>query len=75
MNSALLTRLLLVLAVCLPAPLQAFYQWKGEEAELELRGFVRGVGMAANNPNDNVLFEQDEILGGGVFGRLVLDIE
>jgi hypothetical protein len=75
MNSALLTRLLLVFVVCISAPSQAFYQWQGEEAELALRGFARGVGVAANNPNDDVLFEQDDVLGAGVFGRLMLDIE
>jgi hypothetical protein len=75
MNSVLLTRLLLVFSVCLPVTSQAFYQWQGEEVELELRGFARGVGVTANNPNDDFLFEEDEVLGAGVFGRLMLDIE
>lgn len=75
MRSVFLTRLLLVFAVSLPVTSQAFYQWQGEELELELRGFARGVGVAANNPNDDFLFEQDEVLGAGFFGRLMLDIE
>jgi hypothetical protein len=75
MNLALLTRLLLLLAVCLPVTTEAFYQWQGDALALELRGFARGVGVAANNPNDDFLFEQDEVLGAGVFGRLMLDIE
>ena len=58
MRSVFLTRLLLVFAVSLPVTSQAFYQWQGEELELELRGFARGVGVAANNPNDDFLFEQ-----------------
>jgi len=75
MNLGSITRLLLVFTALIPTASQAFYQWHGEEAAVELRGFVRGVGLAANNPNDDFLFEQDEVLGGGVFGRLMLDVE
>jgi len=75
MNTVLLPRLLLVLMICWSATSQAFYQWEGEDSALEVRGFARGVGVAANNPNDDFLFEQDEVLGAGVFGRLMLDIE
>lgn len=65
----------LVSALCLPFDGYAFYQWQSETTELELRGFARVIGLAANNPNDDFLFEQDEVVGGGVFGRLMLDVE
>ncbi len=75
MISVIVTRLSLLFFAWIPMTSQAFYQWQGEEAALELRGFVRGVALAANNANDDVLFEQDEVLGAGVFGRFMLDIE
>ena len=80
MNATLLWHLFcqfLVLVTLCSAPITsyAFYQWQDEGTEIELRGFARGIGLAANNPNDDVLFEDDEIIGGGVFGRLMLDIE
>jgi len=65
----------LLFALCLPFNSNAFYQWQDETTEVELRGFARGIGLAANNPNDDFLFEQDEVLGAGVFGRLMMDIE
>ena len=72
----LLSRCVIIVTMCLlPITSYAFYQWQNEGTELELRGFVRGIGLAANNPNDDFLFEQDEVLGAGVFGRLMLDIE
>ena len=70
------SRFWLFIFVCsIPLSSQAFYQWQGDDSELELRGFFRGVGLAANNHNDGFLFEQDEVIGAGVFGRLMLDIE
>jgi hypothetical protein len=63
--------------LCLPINSDAFYQWQSdsEASAIELRGFARGVGLGANNPNDIFLFEQDEVIGAGFFGRLMLDIE
>jgi len=75
MKLAFLARILSVFVMCLPSLSQAFYQWQDDDTALELRGFVRGVGLAANNANDDLLFEQDEVLGAGIFGRLMLDIE
>lgn len=57
----------------MPITVQAFYQWQGDDAQLELRGLFRGIGIAANNPNDEVLFGHDKILTGGGFGRLMFD--
>ena len=72
----LFSRCIIIVTIFLvPITSYAFYQWQDDETEIELRGFVRGVGLAANIPNDDFLFEQDEVLGAGVFGRLMLDIE
>ena len=67
--------LVLVTLCSTPITSYAFYQWQDDGTEIELRGFARGIGLAANNPNDDVLFKDDEIIGGGAFGRLMLDIE
>ncbi len=65
--------------VCLSAwfssSAQAFYQWQQDDFQGEIRGFVRAVGLAANNPNDVVLYQDDEIYGAGVFGRLLFDMQ
>ena len=74
MNYTFLLRLLLLFAVLLPKTSQAFYEWQDEGLEIELRGFVRGVSLAAKNPSDNILFEHDKVIASGLFGRLMLDI-
>ena len=74
MNYTFLMRLLLLFAVLVPTTSQAFYEWQEEGLEIELRGFVRGIGLAAKNPSDNILFEHDRVLASGLFGRLMLDI-
>ncbi|MDF1589703.1 MAG: hypothetical protein P1P93_11280 [Gammaproteobacteria bacterium] len=61
--------------MCFPSASQAFYQVQNDDVAIELRGLVRAIGIAANNPNDVVLFEHDKILTGGGFGRLMLDIQ
>lgn len=59
----------------LPINSPAFYQWQSDTTAMELRGFARGLALAVNNPNDTFLFEDDEIIGAGFFGRLMWDIE
>ncbi|MFT7414197.1 MAG: hypothetical protein ACI9FO_000855 [Methylophagaceae bacterium] len=54
---------------------QAFYQWQDDDVAVEMRGLVRGFGVAINNPNDSVLFAKDTLLTGAAFGRLMLDID
>lgn len=56
-----------------PLSSEAFYYWQQDEQSIELRGFVRGVALASDNPNDSFLFGKDEVRTGGVFGRLMLD--
>ncbi len=64
-----------MLLLCLPVAAQAFFQWGEGDSTFELRGLVRGIGIAANNPNDAVLFEHDKILTGGGFGRVMFDAQ
>jgi hypothetical protein len=54
---------------------QAFYQWQDDSTSVELRGLVRGFGIAINNPNDSVLYAKDKLVTAGAFGRLMLDIQ
>lgn len=65
----------LLLGLALPLTSHAFLQWQNEDTAVEIRGFARAVGVLANNANDDVLYEKDEILGAGVFGRLMLDAQ
>ncbi len=74
MNYTFMMWLFVLCVVFLPNTSKAFYEWEDEELELELRGFVRGVGLTAKNPSDNILFEHDKVTASGVFGRLMLDI-
>jgi hypothetical protein len=72
----MLTRYMILLIVLLsPSMGQAFYQWQGDSTAVELRGLVRGFGVAINNPNDSVLYAKDKLVTGGAFGRLMLDIQ
>jgi len=68
-------RYLVLLVLLLPLTSQAFYQLENDEMAIELRGLFRGIGIAANNPNDAVLFAHDQILTGGGFGRLMVDAQ
>jgi len=68
-------RFLLGLALLLPLSVQAFYQAQYDEGSLEIRGLVETLGLAANNPNDELLYPDDKILGAALSGRLMLDID
>ena len=67
--------LVAIAGLILSSQAQAFYQWQDDEAYFEARGFFRATGLLANNPNDALLFERDEVEGLGLFGRLMLDYE
>lgn len=71
----MLPRYLIIVLLWFPISGQAFYQWQGDDASLELRGFFSGLGLAANNANDKVLFSDDKLVTGGVAGRLMLDLQ
>jgi len=64
---------LILLLLWFPAISQAFYQWQSDDAALELRGLVSGLGLALNNANDELLFADDQLVTAGVSGRLMLD--
>lgn len=67
--------LYLVFLLWLPTTAQAFYQWQGDDASLELRSLFRGLVIAADNPNDNALFQHDQLISGGAVDRLMLDAQ
>jgi len=69
----MMVRLSLILLLSFPALSQAFYQWQSDDAAIELRGLVSGLGLALNNANDDLLFSDDKLITGGVSGRLMLD--
>jgi hypothetical protein len=64
-----------MLLVCLPQTTQAFYQWQADDKSVELRGLIRGIGIAADNANDERLFAKDKLLSGAGFGRLMFDAQ
>ena len=67
-------KLIALMMLMTPVTSQAFLQWQEDDVGGEARGFVRGVSLLANNPNDPTLFQQDELVGAGVFGRLLVDV-
>lgn len=71
----MLPRFSLCLLVLLPLNALAFFQAEHEETTIEARGLFEAVGLAANNPNDAVLYPDDKILGAAISARLMLDID
>ena len=70
-----LGRFCLALLCLLPLVAEAFYQAEKEEVFIEARGLLQAVGLAANNPNDRLLYPDDKVLGAAVSARLLLDID
>ncbi len=64
---------LLLLTTSWPLNTYAFWQWQDNNKAIEARGFARAIAVLADNANDDILYEKDEIAGAGVFGRLMLD--
>lgn len=64
-----------MLLVTVPLTAQAFYEWQSDGNSIELRGLIRGIGIATNNANDELIFAKDKLLSGGGFGRLMLDAQ
>lgn len=61
--------------VLMPISAQAFYQTEHGDLYIEARGLVEALGLAANNPNDSILYPDDKILGAAISGRFMLDID
>lgn len=68
-------RHILILCCWLGLPLtsHAFYQHEFGQGFVEARALFQGIGLAANNANDALLFDDDKLLGGGVSARLIVD--
>ncbi|GMR04791.1 MAG: hypothetical protein BMS9Abin23_0699 [Thermodesulfobacteriota bacterium] len=57
----------------LPARSFAFYEYKGDENQLELKGFLRLIGGVNLNPDNRAFYERETSTSAGVVGRILLD--
>ncbi|MDX8410773.1 MAG: hypothetical protein R8K46_02720 [Mariprofundaceae bacterium] len=64
-----------LLLVGMPQLSHAFYTWQGDEASMEIRGLIRGFGIALQNPDDPFFFTDRNVSGLAGVGRLILDAE
>jgi len=71
--SVIFTVLIALLLACLPQPASAFYFWQGENGTFEARGMLQGSGIALRNPDAPLYFNQRNVSGLAVAGRLMLD--
>jgi len=75
--------LLLLSVVSLPQTSHSFYAWGDQSSDDagdktnsgELRGLLRGFGIALQNPDSPSLFDQKNIAGAGAVARLMLDAD
>jgi hypothetical protein len=68
----ILAGVVLLLSVCASTPAPAFYEWRGENGRIDLRGFLQAFGAASKNPEDESFFPHDTDAGGAAVGRLLL---
>jgi hypothetical protein len=61
-----------LLSVCASTPAPAFYEWRGENGRVDLRGFLQAFGDLSKNPADESFYPHDTDTGGGAVGRLLL---
>ena len=54
------------------SPAHAFYQWRGEKSDLELRGLIRLFGSLNINPENDYFYDKKSDLGGGEIARLLM---
>ena len=71
--SSIQLAMLLLLSV-LAQPAYAFYAWQDEATLIELRGLVRGSGLALSNPDNPLFYNQKNVSGMAASGRLMLDV-
>lgn len=50
----------------------AFYDWRGENGEIDLRGFLQAIGTLTKNPEDESFFAHDSDAAGAAGGRLLI---
>jgi hypothetical protein len=74
-TSFILFSFLFILPLIFPAAAQAFFQWSRDGTFVEMRGLIRGFGIASRNPEDEFFYQRknDARLGG--IGRLVLQAQ
>ena len=61
-----------LLSVFAPTPAPAFYEWHGENSQLDLRGFLQTIGAFSVNPEDELFYPHDADVSGGAVGRLLV---
>ena len=65
--------LLLLAILLLSQPAAAFYNWRGEQAELELRGVTRFYATQQQNPSPNLIYQQENETHWAALARLLVD--
>jgi len=54
------------------SPVYAFYNWQNRDADLEMRGFLRGSIVALKNPEDTFFYQEQTDTGLSAFARLLV---
>jgi hypothetical protein len=62
----------MTLFLAFSTPTGAFYEWQGNEAHTELRGMVRGFGIAYKYPDNNIFFQDRSGSDIGGLFRLIM---
>lgn len=62
---------LILLAFTQPA--HAFFSWQENDKRVEMRGLLRGSGLALRNPDNQVYYNKRSVSGLAASGRLMLD--
>ncbi len=77
MNKLLTKRLypmvLFLFLLAYAQPASAFYMWQDQQSMVELRGFVRGLGVTLSNPDNQLLYNRKNIFGVTSSVRVMLD--
>lgn len=62
----------MLLEFCASTPAPAFYEWRGENSQIDLRGFIQTLGALTFNPDDETFYSHDTDVSGGEAGRLLI---
>jgi hypothetical protein len=61
-----------ILLAMLSVPASAFYEQSFDSGFIDLRGMVRGFGIAYENPEDNFFYENKSAIGVAAIARLLM---
>jgi hypothetical protein len=62
-----------LILVVFPQPAHAFISWQNDDQTMELRGLLRGSGLALRNPDNQVYYNTRSVSGLAGSGRLMID--